>query len=384
MYLEENDPTLEAAILSAVEATSRRRRSEHGHSPHLVEKLVEQAIEQCRALDHGMRDRARRRCSATRARSAASPPSPRCSSRSARRTCGSGLSALLDHLAQRRSVEPVQHRGHARQHEGAARRRSDGEGEAGGLHRRTTSTLMMRTRSDAASSSACRSSPARDPARSRACCSTSRSRPSTTSSRTASARRTFTLDGRRSADRRASSMLEYRFPAYTGLPPRNGRTGRRRRRDPRHRSRAARHADDDDAGRPDSAERRRRAAADAGRPTARSTGNFKIERAGLLPIELDGPARREGRTRRRSTRSTCSTISRRRCTSTSRDATRRRARSKKCSLEARADDDFGVKQLQLFYSVNGGAEKTINLFGGAQAAAPKSAPATRSTSRSSA
>ena len=40
-------------------------------------------------------------------------------------------------------------------------------------------------------------------------------------------------------------------------------------------------------------------------------------------------------------------------------------------LEARADDDFGVKQLQLFYSVNGGAQKTITLFGGAQAAAPK-------------
>ena len=35
--------------------------------------------------------------------------------------------------------------------------------------------------------------------------------------------------------------------------------------------------------------------------------------------------------------------------------------------EVRADDDFGVKQVQMFYSVNGGAEKTINLFGGAKA-----------------
>src|SRR6185295_65889 len=32
--------------------------------------------------------------------------------------------------------------------------------------------------------------------------------------------------------------------------------------------------------------------------------------------------------------------------------------------EVKADDDFGVKQLQMFYSVNGGAEKTVNLFGG--------------------
>ena len=35
--------------------------------------------------------------------------------------------------------------------------------------------------------------------------------------------------------------------------------------------------------------------------------------------------------------------------------------------EVRADDDFGVKQLDLFYSVNGGPEKTINLFGGSRA-----------------
>src|SRR5207249_4794795 len=33
-------------------------------------------------------------------------------------------------------------------------------------------------------------------------------------------------------------------------------------------------------------------------------------------------------------------------------------------LEARADDDYGIKQLQLFYSVNGGAPKSVNLFGG--------------------
>ena len=33
----------------------------------------------------------------------------------------------------------------------------------------------------------------------------------------------------------------------------------------------------------------------------------------------------------------------------------------------RADDDYGVKQVQMFYSVNGGAEKTINLFGGSKA-----------------
>ena len=47
MYLEENDPTLEAAILSAIEATSGSVIAQD-HSPHLVDKLVQQSIEQCR------------------------------------------------------------------------------------------------------------------------------------------------------------------------------------------------------------------------------------------------------------------------------------------------------------------------------------------------
>src|SRR3954449_7581938 len=50
MYLEECDPTLEAKIISAVEATAEGGRDTH--SPRLVEKLVEQAIDQCRTMDH--------------------------------------------------------------------------------------------------------------------------------------------------------------------------------------------------------------------------------------------------------------------------------------------------------------------------------------------
>ena len=33
-------------------------------------------------------------------------------------------------------------------------------------------------------------------------------------------------------------------------------------------------------------------------------------------------------------------------------------------LEAKADDDYGVKTLDLVYSINGGAEKTVKLFDG--------------------
>ena len=35
--------------------------------------------------------------------------------------------------------------------------------------------------------------------------------------------------------------------------------------------------------------------------------------------------------------------------------------------EVKADDDYGVKQVEMFYSVNGGTEKTVHLFGGAKA-----------------
>src|SRR5919198_608561 len=51
MYLEESDPTLEAAIISAVEATADGGSPDH--SPRLVERLVEQAIERCRAVAEG-------------------------------------------------------------------------------------------------------------------------------------------------------------------------------------------------------------------------------------------------------------------------------------------------------------------------------------------
>src|SRR5712671_5111590 len=52
MYLEEHDPKLEAAILSAIEATSGSMIAAD-HSPHLVDKLVEQAINQCRHAIEG-------------------------------------------------------------------------------------------------------------------------------------------------------------------------------------------------------------------------------------------------------------------------------------------------------------------------------------------
>ena len=55
MYLHECDPTLQEAILSAVESSALVHQGvQHGPSPHLVEKLVDQAIERCQAVDAGL------------------------------------------------------------------------------------------------------------------------------------------------------------------------------------------------------------------------------------------------------------------------------------------------------------------------------------------
>src|SRR5262249_4441549 len=54
------DPSLEAAILSAVEAAaveSGGTSATASHSPVLVDRLVEQAVSKCRTLDHGIFER---------------------------------------------------------------------------------------------------------------------------------------------------------------------------------------------------------------------------------------------------------------------------------------------------------------------------------------
>jgi hypothetical protein len=52
------------------------------------------------------------------------------------------------------------------------------------------------------------------------------------------------------------------------------------------------------------------------------------------------------------------------------------------AVEARADDDFGVRQLQLVYSVNGGPEQVKALVDSKARRCPRFPPRTRSTSKS--
>ncbi|MGE3705659.1 MAG: DUF4175 family protein [Vicinamibacterales bacterium] len=53
MYLEESDPTLQTALLSAVESSGAAGTDPNGPSPRLIERIVEQAIDKCRALEDG-------------------------------------------------------------------------------------------------------------------------------------------------------------------------------------------------------------------------------------------------------------------------------------------------------------------------------------------
>ena len=54
LYLEEHDPSLQAAVLSALEETKRGERTDSpDYSPALVDRLVQDAVEHCRALDWG-------------------------------------------------------------------------------------------------------------------------------------------------------------------------------------------------------------------------------------------------------------------------------------------------------------------------------------------
>ena len=54
LYLEEHDPSLQAAVLSALEETKRGDRTDSAaYSPALVDRLIETAVEHCRVLDWG-------------------------------------------------------------------------------------------------------------------------------------------------------------------------------------------------------------------------------------------------------------------------------------------------------------------------------------------
>jgi hypothetical protein len=157
--------------------------------------------------------------------------------------------------------------------------------------------------------------------------------------------------------------LELHFPAYTGLPPRTIEDG-------------------GDLAVLRGTEVRLRAiptmAAPGGRvlvndaPVALTaeqdrtlSGRFTVDRDGFYRIELDGP---DGARVAASPQYTIDALADQAPSvwieKPRRDTTA--APLDEVFVEARADDDFGVRDLQLVYSVNGGPETTFKLFGGAR------------------
>ncbi len=128
LYLEECEPTLETAILSALEA----EKGSSSHSPELARRLIEQAIERCGAIERGRRLEAQplRRYAiaiggADRGRAAPLRPRPGISA-------PGRVGAAADGGRRARS-QPVSHQGEAGQHDGASRIRSGDHRDGAGI-----------------------------------------------------------------------------------------------------------------------------------------------------------------------------------------------------------------------------------------------------------
>ena len=92
------------------------------------------------------------------------------------------------------------------------------------------------------------------------------------------------------------------------------------------------------------------------------TGSFKIDKDGFYHVELDGP---RGEKVTASPKYTVDVIEDQPPTVSFEKPKRdtRRIRSKKCSCRRAPTTTSACKQLDLVYSVNGGAEKTVTLYG---------------------
>jgi len=357
MYLEERDPSLEAAIISAVEATTGSGSA--AHSPRLVEKLVEQAIDQCRTLDQGRaieRTSVQRHAGALAAIAAITALAIAFGPAYLRH----GLSALLVISRSAEASSPYSIEvlpGNTKVPRGADQ---TVKAKLVGFTSSDVS-VMMRVGPDGSFDRV----------------------PLIAAAQPGSFEgMLFHLEkpteyyvesnGVRSGKFLLSVVdlptvqqldLEYRFPAYTGLAPRTAEGG----------DVAAIRGTDvmlhvvPTMTTPDG----KILLSDGGAlPLTRQadgslTGSFPIKAQGFYRIELTGP---HGEKVEASPQYTIDVIDDQppsvHFTKPGRDS--QASPVEELFLEARADDDYGVKSLQLFYSVNGGAAKTITLFGGAK------------------
>ena len=364
LYLEERDPSLEAAIISAIESStqlSQNTDTQNGPSPHLVERLVDQAIEKCRALDDGLvieRAGLRRQLFTLGAVAVAATLLISLGPAFLR----SGMSALLIISRSAEASSPYTidvTPGNAKIPRGTdqtvkAKIAGFTAGEA---------TLMMR--SDAVGQfERVPLVPGTDAGSFEAMLFhvDKTAEYFVTSNGVESPRFTLEVVDLPTVDK---LVLEYHFPAYTGLEPRTVDPG-------------------GDIAAIKGTDVRLKITATMATPGGRVmlnekeslpltkeadgtfAGNFTVSGQGFYRIEFDGPQGEKVTASPQFTIDVLADIAPSvHFNKPGRDT--QASPVEEVFAEVRADDDFGVKQLQMFYSVNGGAEKTVNLFGGAKA-----------------
>ena len=367
LYLEEQDRSLETAILSAIEAAESEPDRDSPHSRALVDRLVEQAIEKCRSVDYGhtiegqsLRRQLMMLASVVAAVTLLLVFGPA--------FLRHGFSALL--VLSRSAEAASPYRIDVVPGNATIPRGSDQAVKAKLFgFQAAQAELMLRKAPDAAFE--------RVPL-------------VPTGEPLAFEGILFHLDnpidyyvasnGVRSpmftltlVDLPAVSKLEleYHYPAYTGLPPQKIEDGGdvaalrgtevRVSVEPTMATPSGRLLLNDSAASPL-----------ARQPDGSLTGSFKIERQGFYRVELEGP---RGEHVTASPQYMIDVLDDRppavSFTKPGRDT--QASPVEELFLEARAEDDFGVKHLDLVYTVNGGHEKTVKLFGGAKPLAAVSA-----------
>ena len=361
LYLEEHDPSLQAAVLSALEETQRGERTDSpDYSPALVDRLVQDAVEHCRALDWGAaveREKIRRSSGYLAVVSAAAllvfllGPS----------YLRDGASALLTPIGSLEAASPY----HIDVFPGDATiaRGSDPTITAQLLGFDSSDvTLFMRTSPSAPFERVPmipQDGEAAVPGGFETLLFDVREETRYFVESVGVQSETFTLDVI-DLPYVEHLELEYHFPAYTGLEPRLIQDGGdiavlrgtdvRVRVFPTMRTPAGRLVFDETT----STDLTRR---DDGVLTA----SFAVEADGFYQVELEGPS---GELVSASPRYTIDVLTDQppsvMFVKPGRDATA--SAIEELFLEARADDDFGVRSLTLTYSINGGPEETIGLF----------------------
>jgi Domain of unknown function (DUF4175) len=364
LYLEEKDPTLEAAILSAIESSSLVHRENidpnHLPSPHLVEKLVDQAIDKCRALENGLvieRAGLKRQLFALVGVAGVAALIITFGPAFLR----SGMSALLRFASN--AVEASPYKIEVTPGNTKIPRGADQSVKAKLLGFSAPDAVLMVRLDPAGQFDRVPLVPASDPASFEGMLFHIEKTAEyyVVSNGVESPRFKMDVLDLPTVDK---LVLEYHFPDYTGLQPRTVDPGGdiaaikgtqvHVKITPTMATPGGRVLLNDNESAPLTKEADGTLAA-----------NFTVNAQGFYKIELEGPHAEKVNASPQYTIDVLSDVGPSvHFNKPGRDTTA--SPVEEVFAEVKADDDFGVKQLQMFYSVNGGAEKTVNLFGGAK------------------